>query len=181
MKITDETGQHGFSTAELIVTILIMSMIALGATMTTFQVIKVSAQSDSHMTAATNVQSAGFWISRDAQMSDNVTADNLSGNDFLILEWTEIDDSDNSTTDYTVTYFFEELTDGIGKLKRNYSNSDGLSNDTLVAQHIYYEPTDLGNTSNVSYASPALSLKLVSAYNDASEVLEYLINCRPKL
>ena len=172
--------EHGLSTIALIVSILIMSMIALGASMTIIQVMRVTAQSDSHMTALQQVQNAGFWISRDAQMADNVTTDNLSGTNFLVLSWTEVDDSDN-TTDHSATYFFEELSGGIGRLKRNHSSSAGLNNETLVAQHISYDPADPVNTSNVSYTSPSLTLKLVAIFADASETREYQVSCRPKL
>ena len=172
--------EHGLSTIELIVALLIMSVIALGATMTIFQVIRVTAQSDSHMTALQQVQNAGFWISRDAQMADNVTTDNLSGTNFLVLSWTEVDDSDN-TTEHSATYFFEDLTGGIGRLKRNHSSSAGLNNETLVAQYISYDPADPVSTSNVSYTSPSLTLKLVAIFADASETREYQVSCRPKL
>jgi len=172
--------ERGFNTIEIIVAILIMSMIALGASMTIFQVIRVTAQSDSHMTALQQVQNAGFWISRDAQMADNVTTDNLSGTNFLVLGWTEVDDSDN-TIDHSATYFFEELSGGIGILKRNYSSSAGLNNETLVAQYICYDPADPVNTSNVSYTSPSLTVKLVAIFADASDTREYQVSCRPKL
>ena len=157
-----------------------MSVISLGATMTIFQVIRVTAQSESHMTALQQVQNAGFWISRDAQMADNVTTDNLSGTNFLVLNWTEVDDSDN-TTDHSATYYFEELSGGIGTLKRNHSSSAGLNKETLVAKHISYDPADPVNTSNVSYASPSLTLKLVAIFADVSETREYQVSCRPQL
>jgi type II secretory pathway component PulJ len=174
--------EHGLSTIALIVSILIISMIALGAMMTIFQVIRVTAQSDSHMTALQQVQNAGFWISRDARMADNVTTENLGGTNFLVLCWTEVDDDDSdNTTEHSATYFFEELSGGIGILKRNYSSSAGLNNETLVAQHIYYDPDDPANTSNVSYTSPSLTLKLVAIFDDASETREYQVSCRPKL
>ncbi len=172
--------EHGLSTTELMVSILIMSVIALGAMMTIFQVIRVTAQSDSHMTTLQQVQNAGFWISRDAQMADNVSTENLSGTNFLVLSWTEVDDSDN-TTDHSATYFFEELSGGIGTLKRNHSSSAGLNNETLVAQYICYDPDDPVNTSNVSYTSPSLTVKLVAIFADASETREYQVSCRPKL
>jgi len=173
-------NERGFNTIEIIVAILIMSMIALGATMTIFQVINVTAQSDSHMTALQQVQNAGYWISRDAQMADNVSTVNLGGTNFLVLSWTEVDEIDN-TTDHSATYFFEDLTGGIGRLKRSYSTNASLNNETLVAQYISYDPADPVNTSNVSYTSPSLTLKLVVIFADASETREYQISCRPKL
>jgi len=157
-----------------------MSMIALGGMMTTFQVIRATAQNDSHITALQQVQNAGFWVSRDTQMADNVTADNLSGTNFLFLSWTEVDDGDN-TIDHSVTYFFDELSGGIGKLKRNHSSSVGLNKETLVAQYISYDPVDPVNTSNISYSSPSLTVKLVAIFDDASETREYQVSCRPKL
>jgi Tfp pilus assembly protein PilV len=173
--------EHGLSTIELIVSILIMSMIALGAMTTTFQVIRVTAQSDSHMTALQQVQNAGFWISRDARMADNVTTENLGTTNFLVLCWTEVDDDGDNTIDHTATYFFEELSGGIGILKRNYSSSAGLNNETLVAKYICYNPDDPVNTSNISYVSPSLTLKLVAIFDDTSETREYQVSCRPKL
>lgn len=173
--------EHGFNTIEIIVVILIMSLIALGASMTIFQVMRSTQQCDSHMTALRQVQSAGYWIIRDAQMADNVSTDNLSGTDFLVLGWTEVDDSDNATTDHLVTYFFEDLSGGIGKLKRNHSSSAGLNNETLVAQYIYYDPADSDNTSNVSYVSPVLSAKLVAIFADKSKTSQYRVSCRPNL
>ena len=172
--------ERGFSTIGIIVAILIMSLIALGAMMTIFQVIRVTAQSESHMITIQQVKNAGFWISRDAQMADNVTTDNLSGTNFLVLSWTEVDDSDN-TTDYSVTYFFEELSGDIGKLKRYHSSSAGPNKETLVAQYICYDPADPFNTSNVSYTSPSLTLKLVAIFADVSDTREYQVSCRPKL
>ena len=157
-----------------------MSMIALGAMMTTFQVIKVTAQSDSHMTVLQQVQNAGFWISRDTQMADNVTTDNLSGTNFLVLSWTEVDDIDNIVY-HSATYFFEELSGDIGILKRNYTSSTGANKETLVAKYICYDPADPVNTSNISYMSPSLNVKLVAIFNDASETREYQVSCRPKL
>lgn len=174
------TNEHGFSTIELIVSILIISAIGIGAMITIFHVMRVTAQSDSHMTAIQQVQNAGLWISRDAQMADNVTTDNLSASDFLVLSWTEVDDSDN-TIGHSVTYFFEDLSGGIGRLKRNHSSSSGLNNGTLVAQYISFNPADPANTSNVSYISPSLTLKLIAIFGEASETREYQVSLRPKL
>ena len=172
--------EHGFNTIEVIVALLIISVIALGAGMTIFQVTKVTEQADAHMTATRQVQNAGYWISRDAQMADDVTTDNLSGTDFLVLGWTEVDDSDD-TTDHTVTYFFEDLSGGIGALKRNHSSSDGLNKNTLIAQYIYYDPSDPESSSNVSYVSPVLTVKLAALFEDRIETREYQVSLRPVL
>jgi type II secretory pathway pseudopilin PulG len=172
--------ERGFNTIEIIVVVLIISLIALGTGTTIFQVMRGTKQCDSHMTSLRQVQSAGYWITRDAQMADNVATDNLGGTEFLVLGWTEVDDSEN-TIDHSVTYFFEDLSEGIGTLKRNHSSSAGLDNEILVAQYIYYNPTDPANTSNVSYVSPTLITKLMSIFEDTSNTAEYRVSCRPKL
>ena len=173
-------GEKGFSTIELIVVLSIIALIGLAATMTTFQAINVTARNNSHMTAVRQTQNAGYWISRDAQMTESVVTDNLSFPDFIVLTWTVWDDSDNATN-HSVKYFFEELSNGIGKLKRNHWSSAGLNQDTLVAEYISYDPNDPVNTSNVSYQDPVLTVKLTALFGDASETREYRISCRPNL
>ncbi len=148
--------------------------------MTVFQVINSAELNKSHMTVVSQVQNAGFWVSRDAQMAENITADNLSPPDFLILDWTEWDENDNATY-HSVTYFFEELSGGIGKLKRNHWSSAGLNTESLVAEYIYYDSGDPTNTSKVSYLNPTLTLQLTTLYGDTSETREYRINSRPNL
>ena len=174
-------SEKGFTIIEMIVAIAIMALIGLAATMTTFQSIKVTERNNDHLTAVRQVQNAGYWIGRDAQMSENITTDNLSGTDFLVLAWTEWDDSGNVTASHSVTYFFVGLSDGIGKLKRNHWSSAGANNDTLVAQYISYDPDDPASTSNVSYQKPVLNVKLAALYGDAGETREYSISCRPNL
>jgi len=173
-------GERGFTTIELAVAIAIIALIGSAATSTMFQVINGTERDHNHMTAIRQVQNAGYWISRDAQMSENVTTDNLSDTDFLVLAWTEWDASDNMTA-HSVTYYFEGLSDGIGKLKRSHWSSAGANNETLVAKYVSYDPGDPVNTSNTSYLNPVLTVKLTARFGDATETREYKISCRPNL
>ena len=172
-------SEKGFSTIELIVAIAIMALIGLGATMTTFQVINGTGRSNSHMTAIRQVQNAGYWIGRDAQMAENIVTANLSGTDFMLISWTEWDHDAEDEVYHQVTYFFDGLTGGIGKLKRNHWSSAGANVDILVAQYISYDSADPVNTSNISYQKPVLAVKLTALYGDASETREYRISRRP--
>ena len=172
--------EHGLSTIDIIVGLLIMSVIALGSGMTIFQVMKVTTQSNSDIMALQHLQNAGYWIGRDAQMADNVNTDNLSSNEFLKLSWTEGDSSEN-ITDHVVTYYFDDLSGNIGKLKRNHWTSLGLNNVTLVSQYICFNQGDPVNISNVSFSNPLLTLKLIATFAEASETREYQVICRPKL
>ena len=170
-------NERGFTIIETVVALAIISLIASAATMTTFQVLSYTNGSDSKVTALRQVQNAGYWISRDAQMAESVATDNLSSPNFVVMNWTERDyDSDDIY--HSVTYFFDELSDGIGKLKRNHWSSVGLNDDTLIAKYICYDPGDPVNTSNVSYQKPVLTVKLTALFGDARETREYRVNHR---
>ena len=172
--------ERGFITIEILISIIFMSLLALGGGMTAIQVLKGTDQCESYMAASRQVQNAGYWIVRDAQMADSVTTDNLSSTEFLVLSWTENDESDN-TTQHLVTYFFEDILEDHGTLKRNHSSSAGLNNETLVAQYVYFDSTDPVNTSNVSYINNVLAVKLVATFGDKSRTEEYRVSCRPDL
>ena len=173
-------SERGFFSIESVVAVFLMVLLATAANMTIFQTLKITTQSDSHMTALLQVQNASYWISRDAQSAENVTTDNLSGTEFLVLNWTEVDDSDN-TTDHTITYFFTGLSGDIGTLKRNHVSSRGINNENLVAEYIYYNASDPAASSNVSYVSPALNIKLTAIRDGNQETREYLVSSRPGL
>ncbi len=103
-------GEKGFTYIELIVALAILALIGSATATATFQVLRVTERNNDHMTVVRQVQNAGYWLSRDAQMAQSVTADNLTSPDFLVLNWTEWDYVDEPIY-HSVTYFFEDLTD----------------------------------------------------------------------
>ena len=173
-------GEKGYTFIELVVAIAIIVLVSGAAAIATFQVFKGTERNNNYMTAVRQVHNAGYWISRDAQMAQSVTADNLTAPDFLVLTWTEWDDAGDPTY-HSVTYFFEDQTDGIGKLKRSHWSSAGASEQTLVAEYIYYNPDDPDNTSKASYQSPALTVQLTALSEELLETREYRINRRLNL
>ncbi|MDO8568255.1 MAG: prepilin-type N-terminal cleavage/methylation domain-containing protein, partial [Dehalococcoidales bacterium] len=82
-------NENGFTLLELAIAVSMSAMIALTATIFTFHALRTSARTDDHLTAIANVQNAGYWISRDAEMADSVITDNLTSPTFLILKWTD--------------------------------------------------------------------------------------------
>lgn len=170
--------ERGFTIIELLLATAIATLIACAATMGIFQIMKSTERSNEHMTAIRQVQNAGYWISRDAQMAESVITDNLSPTDFIVLTWTERDYDSSDTTYHSITYFFEELSDEIGKLKRKHWSSAGANAEILVAEYIFYDPDDPVNSSNVSYQGSILAVKLVALFGDAGETREYRISRR---
>lgn len=170
--------EKGFSAIELIVATAIIALIGGAATGAIFQTLEGTERSNHHITCLSQVQNAGYWLSYDAQMADGVVTDDLEPEDFIVLTWTEWDYDDDSTY-HSVRYFFEELSNGVGKLKRSHWSSAGANEQTLVADYIYYDPDDPDNTSKVSYQSPVLTVKLTSISGEAREAREYQIKRRP--
>jgi hypothetical protein len=155
-----------------------MALVSMAACTAIFQVFKGTERNNGYTTVVRQVQNAGYWISRDAQMADNVTAANLTGDDFLILYWTDWDDPDNPV-EHSATYFLTQLTNGIGQMKRSHWSSAGANEETLVADYIYYAPGDPINTSKAFYQTPELTVKLTTIFDETFETREYKITQRP--
>lgn len=171
-------GEQGFTLIELVVATAIMAIIGVAAAMAIFQVSSGTKHNNSHITAVRQVHNAGYWISRDTQMAQNTIADNLTPPNFLILNWTEWDQA-NDPIYHSVTYYFEDQTDGIGTLKRHHWSSAGANQRTLIAKYIYYNSGDSAETSNVAYQSPELTVRLTAIFEEARESREYRIIHRP--
>ena len=171
-------GEKGFTYVELLVAITIVALVSGAAAIAIFQIFKGTERNNNYMTAVRQVHNAGYWISSDVQMAQSVTAGNLTVPDFLVLSWT-VPDYAGEDISHSATYFFEDLTDGIGKLKRSHWSSAGVNEQTLIAEHIYYAPDDPDDTSKASYQSPVLTVQITALFEETRETREYRINCRP--
>jgi len=169
--------QSGYTLIELMVAISIMAIASIAAGMAIFQVMGGTEDNNDHMTTIHQVQNAGYWISRDVQMSVSVNAtDDLSFPGFLQLGWTEWDDE--GTPIYHLTeYILEESSENIYSLKRSHSYTGGETEEMMVAGYIFYQP-GADYTSDSSYDDPVLVLSLTSIYNDFRETREYRIKRR---
>jgi prepilin-type N-terminal cleavage/methylation domain-containing protein len=94
-------GQKGFTMLELITAVGVSSIISVGIMMTLYQVVTGSARTGNHLTAVREVEQAGYWISRDAQVAQAID-DEPAGGAFLVLTWTDWDNEE-----HTVTYTLE--------------------------------------------------------------------------
>ncbi len=129
-------GEKGFTLIELVVVIFIMALIAGAATMTIAQVLGITEHSNDRTTAVRQVQSAGYWISRDSLMAQTVTTDDDPGTpEFITLEWTAWENSDV----HKIVYTLEDMPDGLKKLKRQHLiydiNGSEIGNDMMYIAH----------------------------------------------
>jgi len=125
--------QRGFTIIELLVALAITCLITGGVTMAIFQVFAGNARTSNHMTAVRQVQNAGYWIGRDAQMAQTVDTGVFSGCP-LTLGWTEYG------VDGDVHQVVYALVDS--QLRRSHSVNSGEPVETLVAQYIDSTGTD---------------------------------------
>ena len=171
--------EKGYSLVELAVVVALSALVTLAAGSAIFQILRGTDRNNEHMTVVRQVESAGYWLSRDAQQAYSVNITPQSPN-FLILKWTEWQTGSGNITsfDHTATYSFDNLTGGIAKLRRTHS-SNGTSQKTLVAEYIYYAPGDINTTKAVSYERPLLTVRVTSRFGDAQQTREYKIKHRP--
>ena len=170
--------QKGFTYIEVVLAIAIIGSVGVVSSGAIFQIFKGIDHDDEHLTAVGQVHNAGYWISRDTQMAQSVSVDGLTLPDFLVLTWTEWDAAGDPVY-HSARYFFADMVDGLGKLKRNHWSSAGANEETFIAEHVYYDPSDVDNTTKVSYLDSVLTLQLTAFYEGIQESREYRIIHRP--
>ena len=148
-------NQRGFTLIELLIAIAITGLVSGGITMTLFQVFNINALSTNHMIAVRQVQNAGYWISRDAQMAQSMVTTGVSGFP-LTLTWSEWDGTVNQAT-YTIIG---------GELERSHSINGGDPTKTLVAQYIDIDPnnTNYGLSGGSAFSLPDANMGVEDAF-----------------
>ncbi|MFC1910333.1 prepilin-type N-terminal cleavage/methylation domain-containing protein [Chloroflexota bacterium] len=167
-------NQNGFTVLELVVVLGLSAIISLIATSFTFQAFRSSAQSEDYLTAVSNVENAGFWLSRDGCIADVVITDNLTSPAILTLKWTDWGYGQNNIY-HSAIYSIKNLSAHIGQLTRQYQSSDGTNLQMVIAGYIYYNADDLDNNTTVTYESPILHFKVATRSGNACEVREYQV------
>ncbi len=120
--------EKGFTLLEVVIGVAIMALVVGAVATTTTTILMNYGQAAEQNVVLPQVQSAGYWISRDVQMTRNVIPGNPSG--FPLTLSIPVDADENN--DYSIEYLF----DG-NKLKRKiYDSSQTLVSETLVADYI---------------------------------------------
>lgn len=172
LKVCQRIGnnQKGFTMVELLMAMAVAGIIAAAIGTTTAQVFNLNTRTSNHMVAVRQVQSAGYWVSRDAQMAQVRTVPGVPGLPFSLV-WTDWNGNVNNVT-YSI----------VGKaLKRRFIVSGSSPSDTtsFVAQSI-----DSGGTScNYDLASNTLTFTVTATVGSGSraesETRKYEVKPRP--
>ena len=136
-------GEKGFTLIEAIVSLAITSLIVMVLTMAIVTLVKNSPATTERSVTLRQVQNAGYVISRDVQMAENVTLDGESG--FPLTLDIPVDTDENN--DYSVDYLF----DGNKLIRQVYDFSHTLIEETVVAEYIDTDETIFSLLSSNTY------------------------------
>lgn len=181
--------QGGFTVIELLVAIALSSIVVVGLTMTIFNLYGGYFRSSGEMTVVRHAQQAGYWISRDVQMAQEVSTDDDQGTadviELVTLTWYdyfwEEENPDRRGAGHRVIYTLVD-----DRLYREYYSAGrgeafGSSPDytTFVAEHI-----DVDNTSCIYLEGSNFYLIVtasVEGWQPQSETRTYEIKPRPNV
>ena len=159
-------NDKGFTLIELLIVVALTGIISAGAAMSIQQVLIGTAFSNDQNTAINQVRNAVHWISRDAQMAQNVT-DAPVAPEFLKLNWESWDGGSHN-----VTYVLLDSTDGLKLLQRNY---DGQQ--MLIAQYI--KPEGSGTACSWNSTERVLSVSITAEVDGRTETRMFQVRSRP--
>lgn len=164
--------QHGFTTIELTVALVITTVIGLGTAMTVSQMFSVHRLTANRETAVKQVENAVFRINNDVQMAQNIQTSGPSGFP-LTMGWTDWDN-----TVVQVLYNVTTPPNDVPCLQRTLTVNGVQQPQSIVARYV-----DTGSEmTNCEFVSPALEVKLsvlVGGVNGATETRSFQVNPRP--
>lgn len=174
-------GERGLGLLEVLVGLAIFALISSASSVVVMQMLRVNASANNRVTAITQVQNAGYWLSRDAQQArvilkgDDPYTEETTEDFVAIFSWSEWD----GTKD-TIIY---EL-DGNGGLVRShyqggeYYQDGTLIDETTIARFITEASVNIDETS--LYTTAAITAT-VGGFQRVSETRVYEIVPRTRM
>lgn len=117
--------QKGYTVIEMVIGVALVGILGIGITGFTMQTLSYGTKSNNKMLAMMQVENAGYWVSRDVQMSANISLGENAGFP-LELNWLDIDQNE-----YQVIY---SLTGS--EIQRSLSKNGQEELQTSIAQSI---------------------------------------------
>ena len=121
-------NQQGFTMLEVLIVAAVTTIITAASGTAIFHVFVGNTRSSNHVTAVSQVQSAGSWIDHDAHMAHAVDTDNTTANQFpLTLSWNDWSNNSNYQVVYTLAN---------NDLYRDYSINGTSQGSSIIARYI---------------------------------------------
>lgn len=120
--------EKGYTLIEVLLGVPIMAAVGTAAIMLAMTLLINYGEAAEQNTDLPQVQSAGYWISRDVQMAENLTASDPNGFPLSLNIPTDLDEDNNTRIDYVL--------EGNNLIRKFYDSSDFLLSETLVATQI---------------------------------------------
>ena len=166
--------EKGFSMINLMVAVAITTMVALGALITTFHVVKSTKRNEEHVRVTQQAQNLGRWFSRDAMMADSISLTDNPGTgdeEFLTIYWKDWESGEA----YDICYILLDDADSLMQVRRNQvkRNLDGDVTEnftTLMADSIY--------SVNITQLDRTWILNIETHCGQKSSIKEYKITKR---
>jgi prepilin-type N-terminal cleavage/methylation domain-containing protein len=163
-------GQKGLTLLELVVALSIAALIVAAATGVIIHLLNTS-EASNRMVACRQVQTAGYWISKDGVQAQRVNI--TAPPDFLILEWTEWEGNGS----YRITYFLEDMPSGSSKQLKRIEEVNGTEGAALIiATSLVPEETSCSWTSD---EKQSFAFKVTAKVGEQTETRIYEITPRP--
>ena len=161
------TNQKGFTLIEIVIALGIFGLVIVAASGTIAQVIQ-SSRSSEHMTAIRQVQSAGYWVSKDGIQAQTITTQGY----FLYVARTDWDDGDL----HEIVYSLQDMPSGaLKQLQREESLNAAPTATIIISRYI-----DPDQTSCVWDAdAKALTFTVTAKMNQQTETRTYEVQPRP--
>jgi prepilin-type N-terminal cleavage/methylation domain-containing protein len=129
-----KTTEKGFTLLELLVALSIAAFVTAAASMTIITMMRLTPKTNNWAIALRQVQNAGYWISRDVLMADNITVGDTGNPMFLTLRQPQIDTSLKNKIEYK----FEPMSGGLKRLVRTDTDNNTA---IMIAEYISSDNT----------------------------------------
>ncbi|MBN2238350.1 MAG: prepilin-type N-terminal cleavage/methylation domain-containing protein [Dehalococcoidales bacterium] len=135
-----KTGERGYTILELLVGLTVTALLVAAVGIAIYQVYRNTQINRNHTSALHQVETAGYWISRDIQQANDITtSESLALPDLLLLGWSGY----VSGHQYAVTYTFDDMIgSSYKKLLRKESIDGGANTTTLICQYVDDSPAN---------------------------------------
>jgi len=157
--------EKGFTLIEVVVGLAIISVITVAMGMTITTLVTNSQETTERSVVLRQVQNAGYSISRDVQMAEDVTLDGTSGFPLSLNIPVDTDENNN----YSVNYLF----DGDKIMRQVYDSSHTLIKEAVVAEYI-----DVGATTFTALGSNTYELTVKACNGEGIAERNYQIEQR---